>query len=278
MGARPAVAAEMKEFRNVLREAVEKRVFPGSHALLFSGGTDSLTILWTLLDLGIGVNCYTFRLESVESNDSKAARIAADHWKVPLEIVSVPTTSLSVLAEEIRLVTKIIGSSRKTHVEVMWPLWHVARCVREENVWSGLQADTLYGSTRSMIIKYHRDPQAFLETRAKLVAKPDQEGFAQAVRLFGSFGKQFYAPYTDPAVREFMMCYSWQQLNKPRQKMPAVLSFAKEFREVPLYRKNDNLQCGSGVREHMARMLAAPSVNVNGRKRIAALYKDFLAA
>jgi hypothetical protein len=118
--------------------------------------------------------------------------------------------------------------------------------------------------------------ESFAAAREKLVARPGQEGFAQAVGIAGSFDRSFHAPYTDVRIRRFMFRFSWKELNRPRQKMPAVLGFGDEFRRVPIYRRNDNLQCGSGVREHMARMLSNPAINKRGRKSAAGLYKDFL--
>jgi len=58
--------------------------------------------------------------------------------------------------------------------------------------------------------------------------------------------------------------------------MPAVLGFEDEFRKVPIYRRNDNLQCGSGVREHVARLLACSEVNERGRRSAAKLYADLM--
>lgn len=266
----------MKNFRAILREVIKKDLAKEPVALLFSGGTDSLTLLWTLLDLGAEVTCYTFRLERVESNDSKAARLAADTWQVPIEVIQAPYQEPGALAGDVREVIRIIQSARKTHVEVMWGYWYLIRAIKEQQVWSGLQADTLYGSSKSMAIKYAKQPQAFLAARRKMVTNPDQEGYKQAHKIAAYFDKEFYAPYTSPQVREFMFSYSWAELNKPKQKMPAVIGFEPEFRQVPIYRRNDNLQCGSGIREYFARLLSDPLSNPNNRRNVQALYKDFL--
>ena len=56
----------MRELRDLLKAAVKKDLPDEPVALLFSGGTDSLTVLWTLLDLGVEVHAYTFRLSYFE--------------------------------------------------------------------------------------------------------------------------------------------------------------------------------------------------------------------
>lgn len=265
---RPADGAR---FRELLSEAIPTGV--EQVALLFSGGTDSLTILWTLLDLGVKVTCYTFRLEHIISIDSRVAQKAARHWGAPLVEVIPAHQEPEALAKDIVQVIHIIGSTRKTHVEVMWGYWHLLAQVEEEAVFSGLQADSLYGSSRSMAIKYSKDNSGFTKARKKMIANPDQDGHRQALRLAQHFGKALYTPYTSDGIREFMLGYSWLELNRPKQKMPAVLGFISEFRELPVYRRNDNMQCGAGVREYMARMLESP-VNKNKRARVLELYKD----
>ena len=195
------------EFKSILRDECSYMLRPEEpQALLFSGGTDSLTVLWTLLELGARPTCYTFRLESVESSDAKASALAAQAWGVDRVEVAVPDAPLPELAAEVGNIARLIGSARKTHVEVMWPLHHVLAAVApdERQVWTGIQADTLYGSSRSMAIRYGKDPRAFREAREKLVADPGQEGLAQLRALAATFGKGICAPYATAAVRRFM--------------------------------------------------------------------------
>lgn len=258
------------QLREVLRDVVGQSLDDGEPALLLSGGTDSLTILWTLLDLGERPRCYTFRLASHESQDARASALAAKVWGVPHEIVAVPDAHAGDLAREVGQVVRLIGSSRKTHVECMWPLWHVARHVREGAVFAGLQADTLYGTSRSWAIKHARDPAGFLAARQRAVLDPDQEGLRQLGRILGD---RLRAPYAHPAVRDLLMAFSWAELNRPRQKMPARVAFADRYRQAPIWRRNENLQCESGVREHLGALLWDPAANLWGCRSAAALYR-----
>jgi len=266
--------SEMKDFRGILRQVVSNCLTNEPIALLFSGGTDSLTLFWTLLDLGANIHCYTFRLERVCSIDSKVAMKAATYWAVPITVVLAPYQEPLELVRDVQKVIRIINSPRKTHVEVMWPYWTLFQAIPEQQVWSGLQADTLYGSGKSMSIKYNKDRNGFNQARRAAIANRDTEGLAPAECLAAYSSKQLVTPYTDERIREFMLQWSWQELNRPCQKMPAVIGFANEFCQIPLYRKNDNMQCGSGVREYMARMLNKPAINSRSRKSPARFYKD----
>lgn len=260
------------EFRQLLQATIPQGITKA--ALLFSGGTDSLTILWTLLDKGIEVTCYTFRLKQVISRDSKAAKRAARHWGVKQILVAVPHQLAPELSVDVQHVTRLIQSPRKTHVEVMWGYWHLFKRVKEQVVFSGLQADTLYGSSKSMAIKYSKaSRQVFASARRKLLSNQGQEGYQQAYKIAAHFNKEFYTPYTDSEIRDFMLRFTWSELNRPKQKMPAVLGFNKEFASIPIYRRNDNMQCGSGVREYMRQLLTLPE---NSQfKRVQEVYKSY---
>jgi len=78
----------LKNFRNILQQVIARDAPDQPVALLFSGGTDSLTVLWSLLDLGIKVTCYTFHLSYFISRDVLASKKACNYWKVPLVIIN----------------------------------------------------------------------------------------------------------------------------------------------------------------------------------------------
>lgn len=240
----------MRELRDLLKAVVKKDLPDEPVALLFSGGTDSLTVLWTLLDLGVEVHAYTFRLSYFESADARVSRAACKQYGIPQTVVTEGPDSPE---QQIYDVIRVIQSPRKTHVEVMFGYWFLMKAVKERHVYSGIQADTLYGSNKKSAIHYGKRPvSAFTDYRQKLLANPGQEGLAQARLIASHFGKVLHAPYADPAVRDFFFNYSWKDLNRPKQKMPAILSFEREFRESGLYRHDDSMQCGSHVREHLA--------------------------
>ncbi|MGD9099374.1 MAG: hypothetical protein PVF45_02760, partial [Anaerolineae bacterium] len=191
----------------------------------------------------------------------------------PHEAVVIPHKSTADLAGEVGRLAARIGH-RKTHVECTWPFLYVAPVVVERQVWCGLNADDLRGSARGVAIRYGKDPPAFRRKRRELMRDPATSAWQHIEMVFADHGKELVSPYRDSEVVDFLLRFSWQELNRPKQKMPALLSFADEFRKAAVYRRNDNLQCGSGIREYAARMLADPVVNVRNRKSMAGLYKD----
>ena len=100
--------------RQLLNEYISNEVKEDKVAILFSGGMDSLSILFTCLDLGIKPTLYSFYLKSYESQDIKSSRAIAKAYDLKLvevcinalqlfllsyTVLSVSTTILSILGQ-----------------------------------------------------------------------------------------------------------------------------------------------------------------------------------
>lgn len=269
--------AEGREFREVLRTAVEKLWPEDPCALLFSGGTDSLTVLWTLLDLGITPTCYTFRLQRKRSKDSKVARLSASYFNFALVEVVVPDQHPEELAADLGWLVSKMGTARKTHVEVLWCFWRLlTHPIVERQVWTGLQADTLYGTSQKAAIRcWNMSAASFARERRRLIKEPDTEGLDQMDRLCRLVSAEHAAPYARAEVRDWTLSRSWKELNVPKKKMPARRAFASEFAAGALYRNGvDGIQAGSGVTAYLEELRDCPAVNTEGRRSMTKLYED----
>jgi len=277
MYARPKLNRLPYEFKRILRKATEQRLSCDRPVLLFSGGTDSLAVFWTLLELSPKLATYTFRLEEKVSQDSRAANAAAAHWGIVNYPIVIKDGGAKNTAEEVKRVVRKIGSARKTHVECAWPFIHIEPRIPEgAQVWCGINADDLYGSARSVATTYGKDasPRAFAEFRRKLLADEKTSAWEALGKVFDK--SEVVSPYRDPELIDLMCKYSWGELNRPRQKWFVVEAFRKQYEQLAIYRRNDNLQCGSGVRDRMALMLEDESVNNRKHKKVQQLYKEWL--
>ena len=268
----------MNEFRRLLTAAVERRLPPAGEtvALCFSGGTDSLCVLWSLIDLKASVRAYTFHLEGRESNDARVARLAAAAYGVDHVELVIGHQTPAELAGDVAALVRRIGSARKTHVECTWPFTHLSAAVEERTVFCGLNADDLWGTSASDMIRYRRDPAGFRRAREARMAEPTTSAWAFISGLFADLGKTLHSPFRDPDVVAWFLLQEHAALNRPKQKTPAREGYAACFRAAPVWRPNDTLQCGSGIREYMARMLDDPRVNAGRATRVQALYRGWL--
>lgn len=258
-----------KDFRAILRRAAEDDLVKDEPvALLFSGGTDSLTVLWALLDLKADVRCYCFHLERNVSEDAKKAELASKIYRVPLTTIVIPSRNNDEIRGELTGLIRWMGTARKTHIECTWPFTYVAPEILERQVWCGLNADDLWGSARNTIFKFSKKPIAFRESREQLILNPKTSAWRFIKELFErDYGKELISLYRSWDVINYLLGYDWAQLNKPWQKMPALEAFKPEWDQVPedekLWRLNDNLQCGSGIREYLAQPAIAEGYSDN---------------
>jgi asparagine synthetase B (glutamine-hydrolysing) len=266
--------------RDVLLFATEKMLRTDEVGLLLSGGTDSMTVLWCLQFFGVRVQAYTFYLEGRVSKDVMAARLASETYGVPLTEIEIPYQSTGALAFDVAQLVHDMGSARKTAVECTWPFMHVTPFVVEEQMFTGMSADDLYGSAAHMQINYGKNPSAFRAKRAEQMADERTGGWCYVRDLFNRDAIELCAPYRDEVVIDWFLQRSFAELHTPKQKGVALRAFEKEYAKTKMYRRQSNLQVGSGIREYMARMLDDPEVNPKGRKWLrgdqGGLYGDWL--
>ena len=265
----------MNDFRRLLMQACERLSDGSTPALLFSAGTDSLTVLWSLLAIGVRPVCYTFHLEGLRHADLLCAERECRRLGIAQEVITIPR-DVQTLAADVRTCVSLAGT-RKTHVQCLYPFLHVLPRVNEHQVFTGLNADDWWGSAKSDAINCARDKREFDRRRRKRQADETTSGYTFWRALAESYGRELCCPYRDPDLVEWFLSQSWRDLMAPKQKQPAVTGFQDEFAASGIYRRNDNLQCGSGIREWHDVLLSEPGVNRNGRTNIVALYKDMAA-
>lgn len=241
-------------------------------AVLFSGGTDSLTCLFSLLNLGIKPTLYSFHLESVIHRDIEVSMKVAKHFKLKHEIVSIPE-SIDQLQRDVIHLTQVMNLQRKTNVQCTYPFLHVLPRIKEKYVVSGLCADDLYGTSKSMSIKYANDKEGFDKARVKTFANQLSSAYASIKQVVESYNKVFLAPYRNEKVIDYFMNKTWKELNSPKQKQVAVDSYKEYFDELNVYRRNVNLQVGSKIREWHNELINT-ELNKNKRNRVDEIYKD----
>jgi len=242
-------------------------------ALMFSGGTDSLTCLFSLLDIGIKPTLYTFYLEGEPNKDLEISKEVANYYNLHQKVIEIKKDT-SQLKQDVKYIIEKLNIDRKTNVQCAHPFLKVAPYVKEKYVVSGLFADDIYGTSKSMIIKGSKDHSEFNEMREKKVKDPLSSAYLPIkVLLEKYYGKQFLCPYRDECIVDFFMRHSWAELNKPKQKQIAIDSYNDEFSKQKIYRRNSNLQVESKIREWHD-TLVETDLNFKGRKRPDEIYKD----
>jgi asparagine synthetase B (glutamine-hydrolysing) len=256
---------------NHLKDKIE---FPDSVAVLCSGGMDSLSVILSCLDLGISPTLYTFYLKSFPSKDLESSQYISKLFNLKLTEIAIYDNNLDILQQDVLNIIKRFDVKKKTAIQCIYPFLYVAPAVEEKVILTGLCADDLYGTPRSMA-KHASNIEFFNELRNGKVQNPNASSYLQIKTLFESYGKQFIAPYkeSEPLIG-FLSSMSYREMNSPKQKLPAYQAYEKELTTHQLYRRNSNLQCGSMIREWHDKLLLSEH-NTIGANTIIALYNHW---
>lgn len=240
-------------------------------ALLFSGGTDSLSILLSCLDIGLIPHLYTFRLDNYESRDMISSRKIANIYNLELTEIILNTNEINLI-EDISYIIEKFNVKKKTQIQCIQPFVHILPKIEEGVVLTGLCADDLYGTPRSMA-KFSNDIDYFYKIRKDKFEDLESSSYRFIKKICEEYSKILIAPYKeDINIAEYMLSKTYKELHSPKQKYIMYKDYKDELDKNDLYRRNSNLQCDSKIREWHDKLLIDKDLNVEGFKNVVGIY------
>lgn len=217
-------------------------------AVLLSGGLDSATVLFSLLEAGKRPVAYSFMLDGKLSTDFSRARYLAAATGVVFHPILLPTDPTQLLSDVVRIVK--LGCRKKSDIECTWPRLRTIEQVVEQEIWTGDGADGYFGVSRKAVIQYRKSSATLDAFHVKYY--DDNPNFAQTQTLRAiarRLGRTMHYPWADLRIRALFAGVRWAEVNRPRQKQPMIDAFADELRRYKYQPKpHVNLQLGdSGI-------------------------------
>lgn len=261
--------------KDLLKEYVQERVPKDAEvAVLFSGGLDSISVLLTALELGYSPTLYTFYLEGYVSKDLETSRRVAQYYNLPLVEVKIKR-DIELLVEQVKSIIKRFSLNKKTQIQVIHPMSNVIPYITEPYVLTGLEADTLYGNSRSMR-KLINDSNDFYNARLRAIQDPKNASYQFIKQLVEEEGKELVAPYKESqSIIDYFLNLPVNDIRYGKQKRQTYEAFQNEIDELKLYRRSSNMQVNSGIREFHDELLTS-QYNTTNAKSIIAIYNKFI--
>ena len=229
---------------------LSKRVEEETVAVLASGGIDSWSVVFALLETGHNVHIYSFTLEDRESSDFTKARELASIYNLPFTPIILPT-NIDTLKSDIITLNAKFNSVKKVEFECLWPFLYAYRQIEERVVGSGLCADGYFCISKSGVLHYKNNIDVFRKNYFANNGSQYKHHFAMAK----VFNKELFMPYCSEEMFDFFVGKTWEECNLPRQKQPIFNSYKEEFQSNN-FKKHSNLQLGdSGISEHFDKLL-----------------------
>ncbi|SME47311.1 Asparagine synthase [Bacillus cereus] len=259
--------------KQYINEYLEETIYnKNSVALLFSGGMDSLSLLLSCLEIGIRPTLYTFYLKSYTSSDIECSRRIADIFNLKLTEIPIEDVSITQLEADVRYIIETFNVKKKTAIQCIYPFLYTAPRITEKYVLTGICADLLYGTPRSMA-KHAKDLSQFNEIRDKRMKDDSTSSYKQIKQLLKMHDKELIAPYKDCIpLKNYLRGMTFKEMNSPKQKLPAYLSYKEAIEKYNLYRRNESYQIASRIREWHDSLLTTHLNSNNQFQTIVSLY------
>lgn len=245
---------DCRDFRQMLLDNVA--AIPQPYELALSGGVDSTTVLFAMLELGIKPRCLTFHCDGIESNDLRSVRQLQQHFDLDVEVVTVPSDPDSMI-RDVKLVLPYCGTIKKTIVQTLIPWLYLAPASRTQHIVYGVSADDHYCNTRKyQTILREQGERAALQWR--YFDNDDLNYTAANILRFNRmcYGVTLHDPYACLTMQRWFRQFWLQSLNDPFEKHVSVRAFMDYYRQGPFRRLRSSYQVNSGLRDlHAGRLM-----------------------
>ena len=229
----------------------------GKIGILLSGGVDSTTLLWVLMEQGLRPHVYTYTTSSTEgiSMDHKKAQILADHYNLPINVVNMPSDPDYIAQTIEKIFTENLDFLRKTRPdkEVPFLVHEMALAAAKDGVkylFSGIGEGNIHRLSRSVEIRGRRGAVSNTEVAQAQVSYDVRQATGLAADL-SRLGIRFCLPHFVSNQMGAFANLDWRQLNLPRKKESTLRAYTEEMEFSGINPQVSPMQSGdSGARAY----------------------------
>ena len=216
-------------------------------AVSLSSGIDSMSVLFALLECNKNVVVYSFTLDDRESRDFKEAKELAEKLNLPFRPV-ILSTDIETLKRDVLILGNEYGCKKKTDYICTWPYMYLTKMVSESVLATGMAADGHFVISKKGVLHFKDKPEVF---RKSYFSNPSRCQLPQRTKLAKECGIKLFEPYLSQEMFDYLLHSTWEECNKPQQKMPIRRAF-----NYPKMHLHTNFQLGdSGITEHFEKLL-----------------------
>lgn len=271
--------SHIAELREIFEKRIEEIDPDKKAALALSGGTDSVTILFSMLATGRRPRCYTFHVDGIESTDLLSSRSLAKHFGLELIEVTIPSDP-DQIADDVRKYINECHVIKKTIVQCMHPWLYLYPAMQERGdtlVINGLGGDDLYCNQRKINVALGKHGEAAVIQWRKVWSDDINFSAANIKRWgWGGFGIRNIDFYNHEDIENWFLQFTIRALHKPMEKYPSVAAFSEFYKMGNFYRKHDSYQINSGLKKAHEQLLKSTKWNVRYAKDMITIYNDFV--
>jgi asparagine synthetase B (glutamine-hydrolysing) len=235
-----------------------------------SGGVDSQTCLFALLEAGIVPTISSFTLEDRESRDFRTARDIAKTFDLKFVPIKVPVDIDTIKRRMIENVFKYNCRS-KVEIECFYPIrYAIDKAAKQGHtaVVTGQGADTMYCLSRKANVHYPNREDEYRDTSR---ANPNWNQRQILMDYCSLRGLKFVPMYQIPEIWAAFKGLSHDEANYPTQKYPSRAAFPEYFKDVRTYSHQPYQHGDTGIRD-LFEILIESDWNLRNYKSVSGIY------
>jgi asparagine synthetase B (glutamine-hydrolysing) len=237
-------------------------------AISLSSGIDSASVLFALLECGKKVTAYSFTLDTHKSRDFTEAEMLANKLGLDFVAVILPTDVDTLITDCFNL-HNLYGCRKKTDYICTWPFLYLTPKVSENTLATGMAADGHFVISKKGCLHYKDNPTEF---RKAYFSNPTRCQLPCRTKLANECGVKLFEPYLSNEMYEYLLNTTWNECNKPQQKMPIRRAFPDMYSKYMTIHQHTNFQLGdSGISSHFD-ILLNTRLNVHNYKSVTGIF------
>lgn len=227
---------DCKQLRALMTNEVKKAICNGKpNYILLSGGLDSVTALYALMEAGADFRAVNFHFEGFPSSDKDAVERLQKNIGFDVDYIEIPS-DWETISEDVRSAVEeccnMYRRVREVKVETIFTLTYVDKFLPDGcNVFTGANGDGILGYNRTMaIMASHYGEESYRLIRCRK-AEDEPDEFDRIFNRHHTHQSVFYGE-----VEEFLLKFTMKACNRPQPKAIAANAFEDYHRKYNSYR------------------------------------------
>ncbi len=227
---------DCKKLRELMIDEVSKTISNGKpNYVLLSGGLDSVTALYALMETGADFQTVTFYFKDLPSSDKESVErlqrkigFNANYIEIPNEWDAIKDNVKSAIEDCCRMYRKV----REVKVQTIFALNFVDRFLPDDcNVITGANGDGILGYNKTMaIMAAHYGEESYRLIRCRK-AEDEPDEFE---RIFNR--RHIHKSVYSGNVQDFLLQFTMRACNKPQPKSIVAYAFEDYHKKYQSYR------------------------------------------
>ena len=269
---------DLIDFKQIFKNRVKSICKGRKPALAMSGGIDSMSVFFTLIELNIDFECYTFFSKDYNSEDLISSIKYCEFFDIKLNIIELPSDVDSIYKDICDLIPFLGKKIKKTKVETLRPLKYLFEKSTHDLILNGLSGDDYQPNGRRVNIELKKNEGLNCDQHVIDLGFRVSKGQVKdsmrilSVEMAKNYKIDFVDVYESKEIENFFLKFELKTLLKPHKHL-VTKTFENYFNKIGGFRNHSSYQVNSKIRDFHENLIKS-KYNKRNSKNVIAIYND----